>query len=111
MKTISNISPFKTIIFNKSSKINQNPSRYYNSITNLNFQHNPKYHVSKILLTIFLAMVRIQTKASMPKHETNIFTTNASCGKLHNLPWIKYGWGTKKDHLLLYPMNPLLKTC
>ncbi len=31
----SNISPCKNIIFKKSSKINQNPSRYYNSITNL----------------------------------------------------------------------------
>jgi hypothetical protein len=28
----------------KSSKRNQNPSRYYyNSITNLKFQHKPKY--------------------------------------------------------------------
>jgi hypothetical protein len=31
---------------NKSSKRNQNPSRYYNSITNLKFQHKPKYHLS-----------------------------------------------------------------
>jgi hypothetical protein len=31
-----------------SSKRNQNPSRYHNSIiTNLKFQHKPKYHVSK----------------------------------------------------------------
>jgi hypothetical protein len=39
----SNISPCKNnIIFKrKFSKRNQNPSRYYfNSITNLNFQHN-----------------------------------------------------------------------
>jgi hypothetical protein len=35
----------------KSSKGNQNPSRYYNSITNLQFQHKPKkYHLSKILI-------------------------------------------------------------
>jgi len=34
----------------KSSKRNQNPSRYRNSITNLKFQRKPKYHVSKILL-------------------------------------------------------------
>jgi hypothetical protein len=33
--------------FKKSSKRNQNPSRYYNSITNLKFQHKPKYHLSK----------------------------------------------------------------
>jgi hypothetical protein len=33
-----------------SFKGNQNPSRYYNSITNLKFQHKPKYHLSKILI-------------------------------------------------------------
>jgi hypothetical protein len=38
------------IIFKKSSKRNQNPSRYYNSITNLKFQHKPKFHLSKILI-------------------------------------------------------------
>jgi hypothetical protein len=46
----SNISPCKNIIFKKSSKRNQNPSRYYNSITILEFQHKPKYHLSKILI-------------------------------------------------------------
>jgi hypothetical protein len=45
----SNISPCKNIIFKKSAKRNQNPSRHYNSITNLKFQHKPKYHLSKIL--------------------------------------------------------------
>jgi hypothetical protein len=45
-----NISPCKNIIFKKSSKRNQNPPRYYNSITNLKFQHKPKYHLSKILI-------------------------------------------------------------
>jgi hypothetical protein len=36
---------------NKSSKRNQNPSRYHNSrTTNLKFQHKPKYHLSKILI-------------------------------------------------------------
>jgi hypothetical protein len=39
-----------TIIFKKSSKRNQNPSRYYNSIPNLKFQHKPKYHFSEILI-------------------------------------------------------------
>jgi hypothetical protein len=29
--------------FEKSFKRNQNPSRYYNSITNLKFQNKPKY--------------------------------------------------------------------
>ncbi len=41
----------KNIIFKKNpSKRNQNPSRYYNSITNLKFHHKPKYHLSKILI-------------------------------------------------------------
>jgi hypothetical protein len=46
----SNISPCKNVIFKKSSKRNQNPSRYNNSITNLKYQHKPKYHLSKILV-------------------------------------------------------------
>jgi hypothetical protein len=46
----SNISPQKNIIFKKSSERNQNPSKYDNSITNLKFQHKPKYHLSKILI-------------------------------------------------------------
>jgi hypothetical protein len=36
--------------FKKSSKRNQDPSRYYNSITNLKFQHKLKYHLSKIFI-------------------------------------------------------------
>jgi hypothetical protein len=47
---ISNISTCKNIIFKKYSKRNQNPSRYYNFITNLKFQHKPKYYLSKILI-------------------------------------------------------------
>jgi len=48
----SNISPCKFIIFKKkSSKKNQNPSRYHNSIIiNLKFQHKPKYHLSNLIL-------------------------------------------------------------
>jgi hypothetical protein len=46
----SNISPCKNKIFKKSSKNFENPSRYYNSITNLKFQHKPKYHLSKTLI-------------------------------------------------------------
>jgi len=46
----SNISLWKNIIFKKSSTRNQNPSRYYNSTTNLKFQLKPKYHLSKILI-------------------------------------------------------------
>jgi hypothetical protein len=46
----SNISPCKNVILKKSSKKSQNLSRYYNSITNLKFQHKPKYHLSKIFI-------------------------------------------------------------
>jgi hypothetical protein len=46
----SNISPCKNIIFKKSSKRNQNLSRYYNFITKLKFQHKPKYNLSKTLI-------------------------------------------------------------
>jgi hypothetical protein len=47
-----NISPFKNTIFKKKScKRNQNPSRYHNSRTNLKLQHQPKYHLSKILVS------------------------------------------------------------
>jgi hypothetical protein len=37
-------------IFKKSSKRNQNPSRYHNSAPNLKFQHKAKFHLSKILI-------------------------------------------------------------
>ncbi len=30
-------------------KKNQNPSKYYDPITNLKFQHKPKYHLQKSL--------------------------------------------------------------
>jgi hypothetical protein len=43
----SNISPCENI---NLQMIFQNPSRYYNSITNLDFEHKPKYHLSKILI-------------------------------------------------------------
>jgi hypothetical protein len=46
----SNISPWKNIIFKKSSKRNQNPSRYYNSLTNLKFQDKPKYIILRKIL-------------------------------------------------------------
>jgi hypothetical protein len=40
-KVLSSKSPLKET---------KNPSRYYNFITNLKFQHKPKYHLSKMLL-------------------------------------------------------------
>jgi hypothetical protein len=41
----SNISPCKNIIFKQSSKRIQNPSKYYDSVTILKFQQEPKYHL------------------------------------------------------------------
>jgi hypothetical protein len=41
---------YNLIFPKKSFKRNQNPSRYYNSITNLKFQSQPKYHLSKLLI-------------------------------------------------------------
>jgi hypothetical protein len=38
--------------YNLQKKRNQNPSIYHNSRTNLKFQHNPKYCLSKILESI-----------------------------------------------------------
>jgi hypothetical protein len=46
----SSISPCKNRIFKKSSKRNQNTSRYYDFVTNLKFQNKPKYHLAKILI-------------------------------------------------------------
>jgi hypothetical protein len=34
----------------QKNPLNQNSSRYYNSITNLKFQHKPNSHLSKILI-------------------------------------------------------------
>jgi len=40
----------------KSSKRNQNPSRNHNSITNLKFQHKPKY--LEILIYIYVCIYK-----------------------------------------------------
>jgi hypothetical protein len=40
----------KYIIFKNPLKKTQNPSKYYNCVTNLKFQHKSKYHLSKILI-------------------------------------------------------------
>jgi hypothetical protein len=48
----------------KSSKRNQNLSRYHNSITNLKFQHKPKYHLSKnphIKMDLLLLLLILST--------------------------------------------------
>jgi len=54
----SNISPCKNRIFKKSSKRNQNPSKYHNSITNLKFSTQAKIssfknpHIKRDLLLL-----------------------------------------------------------
>jgi hypothetical protein len=40
----------KNMILKKSSKRNQNPSRYHDFVTNLKFQHKPNISLSKILI-------------------------------------------------------------
>jgi hypothetical protein len=56
LSDLKNCALFPEIKMKKTNKQsegikNQNPSRYYyNSITNLKFQHKPKYHLSKILI-------------------------------------------------------------
>jgi hypothetical protein len=64
----SNISPCKNVIFQKSSKRNQNPSRYYNSIELISsFQHKPKYFLSKnphIKIDLLLLLPRGQNPLS-----------------------------------------------
>jgi hypothetical protein len=49
---IQMISPYKNTIFEKRKrKSSQNPSKYHNSGTDPKFQHKPKYHLSKILIS------------------------------------------------------------
>jgi hypothetical protein len=45
----SNISPGKNIALKNSSKRNQNLSKYYDSMIDLEFKHKSKYHFSNIL--------------------------------------------------------------
>ncbi len=51
LKAKEELQKFKCIMqkynLQKSSTRNQIPSIYYNFVTNLNFQHEPKYHLSK----------------------------------------------------------------
>ncbi len=47
LKSIFKYFTMQNIIFQNSFKRNQNPSRYYNYITNFKFQPKPKYHLSK----------------------------------------------------------------
>ncbi len=89
----SNISPCKNTIFKKSFKRNQNPSRYYNSITNLKFQHKPKYHLSKILCIKNRPIIRQGPKAikllySIMSLNTISLPWQAKPIKEHQ-PWIK----------------------
>jgi hypothetical protein len=50
--------PSQIIIFKNSSKKNQNPSKYYNSIiTNLKFQHKPKISSFKMPCIIKIGLL------------------------------------------------------
>jgi len=64
----SNISACKNISFKKkSSKRNQIPSRYHNSITNLKFQQKPKYQIlSKILIKKIDLLLLLPRGAKIP---------------------------------------------
>jgi hypothetical protein len=64
---ISNISPCKKCILQKkSSKRNQNPSRYYNFVTNCKFQNKPKYYLSKILYFIKIELLLLLPRGQNP---------------------------------------------
>ncbi len=74
----SDISPCKNIIFKKSSKRNPNPSRYYKSITNLKFQHKPKYPkdptwvTNPALISYLLGATNIVKLNNHTKHLTSM---------------------------------------
>ncbi len=68
----SNISPCKNIIFKTSSNRHWNRWRYYNSITNLKFQHKPKFHLSKILIWKWTYVPRGQNPLSYYLLHNNI---------------------------------------
>jgi hypothetical protein len=62
----SNISPCKNIIFKKSSKRKQNPSKTsYNSITNLKFQTQAKMLLNQALMHGNLVLMRVCFCGSM----------------------------------------------
>jgi hypothetical protein len=50
----------------KSSKRNQNPSRYYNFVTNCKFQNKPKYYLSKILYFIKIELLLLLPRGQNP---------------------------------------------
>jgi hypothetical protein len=49
LKTKEELWKFKYFTMQKYN-LQKIPSRHHNSITNLKFQHKPKYHISKILI-------------------------------------------------------------
>jgi len=61
----------------KSSKRNQNASRYYNCVTNAKLQHKPKYHVSKnphIKIDLLLLLPRGQKSVKLLYSRMNLNT-------------------------------------
>jgi len=105
----SNISPCKSIIFNKSSKWNQNPSRCYNSRTNFKFQHNTI--VSRLSTRLkprsFVRTLPVGAyfRRSIPKSPTircNVEETDRQA-----LEWVP----TLQDHLKTEQDEPSKQTC
>jgi hypothetical protein len=96
--------PCKNIICKKSSKRNQNPSRYYyNSRTNLKFQHKPKYIIFQkssykknrpILLLLLLLLPRGQnplsyyTLSNKPKHNNILALVSKAKNQKKIIPFV-----------------------
>jgi len=70
----------QNIIYKKSSTRNQNAFRYYNSVTNLKFQHKPKYHLSNHI-KIGLLLPRGQNTLSYCTHNESEHNFLAYQGK------------------------------
>jgi len=70
-----------------SSNRNQNPSRYHNSISNIKFQHKPKYHLSVITYyTVSVSSLEItkKTKFKQPKIQQSHWPGKKNFSDLYN---------------------------
>jgi len=72
-------------LFKKSSKRNQNPSRYHNSITNFQFQHKPKISSFKNPhIKIDLVLPRGQKSIKLLYSIMNLNTISLPCSGLYS---------------------------
>ncbi len=101
----SNISPCKNIIFKRSSKRNQNPSRYHNFITNLKFQHikissfkNPHIKIDLLLSRDQKSVKLLSILYNESKH--NIIALAGKANKMR--------WSDDSDHHLGHEPRPVL---